>query len=304
MPNQQQIKRYIKRSQLWFQERFQERLQDRFQKQLQRVWSHCLRIYKHFNQVRCFNLAAALAFTTLLSVVPLLVVMVSVLSALPVFDNVPQLTQDFIFRHFVPSAGEVVQHYLQQFAAHTEDLTTIGSGFLVVTAFLLMHSIHEIINEIWQVKESRPYYYSFILYALVLTVGPVLVAAGIAVSSYFVTLPFIAHSVRWGSGVQHLMPLFLSAVGFTVIYKFVPNARVSLKHALIGGIVAAVFFEIAKRFFTWYLTQFPTYEILYGALSVIPIFLLWVYISWSILLSGAVLVYCISEKPQQAPRSF
>lgn len=259
-------------------------------------------VYSHFRKVNCFNLAAALAYTTLLSLVPLLVVVISVVSALPLFETVNDRIMGFVFHNFVPSTGETVRQYLNEFASHAENMTGVGLFFLVLTAFLLMHSVHEIINEIWQVEESRALYYAVVLYALVLTLGPVLVASGtlisLALSSYFVGIPIIGKLMLWGSGLRHLFPLLLCVLGFTLVYKFVPNATVRFKHALIGGVLAAMLLAGASRVFSWYIAMFPAYKILYGALSAIPIFLIWVYISWIIILSGAVTVYCIGKARQ------
>ncbi|MDH5324164.1 MAG: YihY family inner membrane protein [Gammaproteobacteria bacterium] len=260
-----------------------------------RFWCLARDVYYHFRRVHCFDLAASLAYTTLLSLVPLLVVILSVLSILPLFDQVPAILQDFVFRNFVPSTGQVLQDYLTQFAAQTENLTGVGGAVLVVTAFLLMHAVHETVNTIWQVGESRPLYFSVLLYAGVLTLGPVLIVVGIGATSYVLTLPLIDTAASLGAGLKHFLPFAFSVVGMTLVYKFVPNAPVLMRHALIGGAVAAMLFELAKRAFAWYLLQFPTYEIVYGAVSVIPIFLLWLYISWVIALGGAVLVFCLGK---------
>ena len=240
--------------------------------------------------------AAALTYTTLLSLVPLMTVMLAVLSAFPVADRVNEIIQDFVFKNFVPASGELLQQYLLEFSAKASRLTGTGAAFLVIVALLMMATIDRALNVIWEVKAQRGFASKFLIYWAVLSLGPVLIGASVLVTSYLISLPILSEAASSGVGrsLLGLTPVTASAVAFTMVYAVVPNRRVRIGHALIGGVFAAVLFEIAKRGFAFYVTQFPTYEAIYGALATVPIFLVWLYLSWIVVLLGAEVTHCLS----------
>ncbi|MCB1772178.1 MAG: virulence factor BrkB family protein [Gammaproteobacteria bacterium] len=240
--------------------------------------------------------AAALTYTTLLSLVPLMTVTLAVFSAFPVADRVYQAVQDFVFQNFVPTSSEVLQQYLSEFSAKASRLTGTGAAFLVVVALLMMSNIDRALNAIWEVKTQRSFASKFLIYWAVLSLGPILIGVSFVVTSYVVSLPIMSEATSTGFGrrVLGLMPVVASAVAFTMMYAVVPNRRVRFAHALAGGVFAAVLFEVAKRGFGFYITQFPTYEAIYGALATIPIFLVWLYLSWVVVLLGAEVTHCLS----------
>ncbi|MCW8885012.1 MAG: YihY family inner membrane protein [Motiliproteus sp.] len=240
--------------------------------------------------------AAALTYTTLFAVVPLMTVTYSVLASVPSFQGMGQQLEAFIFSHFIPSSGVAVRDYLSQFATQARALTMVGIGFLVITAFMMMKTIEAAFNRIWHVRSPRKGVSSFLLYWAVLSLGPLLVGLGFALTSYLTSLPMISDAADLlGKRFQllSLLPLFSSGVAFTLIYLAVPNCRVSFKHAAIGGFSAALIFELAKQGFALFVTQFPSYELIYGAFAAVPLFLAWIYISWLIILLGAELVHTL-----------
>jgi membrane protein len=240
--------------------------------------------------------AAALTYTTLLALVPLMTVFVSVLAAFPVGDRLVEQLQDFVFQNFVPAAGEAVQGYLEEFSGKAARLTGPSFLFLVVTSLLMMASIDRAFNDIWQVHRARRLATKFLVYWAVLTVGPLLMGLSVAVTSYLLSLPLFTDSAANTLGTSRLLrlaPLLASTAAFTLLYTLVPLRRVPVRHALAGGVTAAVLFELAKRGFGAYLTYFPTYEAIYGTLATVPIFLVWVYLSWLVTLFGAELTYCL-----------
>ena len=252
------------------------------------------RILKSFFQVfsrgQSFRDASALAYTSLISFVPLMAVSLSIFSAFPAFDNISTQMQDFAFENFVPTSGKVVQEYLLEFSNKAKRLTGVGIIFLVITSILLMSTIERALNSIWQVSENRNLIERFTIYWSVLTVGPLLMGMAMVVTSYIVSIPFITETASLISrklGFLRLVPFSMETIAFVLLYIIVPNIKVAFRDALPGGMVAAVLFEIAKSGFAWYITRFPTYETIYGALSVIPIFLIWVYLSWIVALIGA-----------------
>jgi membrane protein len=247
--------------------------------------------------------AAALTYTTLLSLVPLMTVSLAVFSAFPVADRVYGLIQDFVFENFVPTSGELLQQYLNEFAAKASRLTGTGAAFLVVVALLMMANIDRALNAIWEVRSKRRFASKFLIYWAVLSLGPVLIGASVLVTSYAISLPLVSEAASTGVGrnMLGLTPVLASAVAFTMLYTVVPNRRVRMAHALVGGVFAAVLFEGAKRGFAFYITQFPTYEAIYGALASIPIFLVWLYLSWIVVLLGAEVTHCLSIYRWRAP---
>ena len=242
------------------------------------------------------TVAGGLAYTTLLGVVPLLVVGLAVFTALPQFDSLAANFKDIIFNHFIPASGEVVEKYLFYFVEKTANLSTISTIFLIVTAFLLMYSVDSAINTLWHNNEKRKLIVTVLIYCLVLIFGPMLIGVSIAVTSFVFSLPLItdAADIFGGKAIfLSYLPFALTVVSLWVIYVVLPKGYVSKKHALTSSIVAASLFEFTKQFFVWYVTAFPTYQVIYGAFAVVPVFLFWVYISWLIILLGAQMTSCL-----------
>lgn len=233
--------------------------------------------------------AAALTYTTLFAVVPLMTVSYSMLAAVPNFRGVGEQVQAWIFANFVPATGEVVQNYLGTFASQAQSLTVIGIVFLVVTSIMMMKNIEAAFNRIWRVAEPRKGLSSFLLYWAVLSLGPILIGLGLLLTSYIASLSFITSATEMVGRARLLsvLPPFFSALAFMLLYAAVPNCRVPLKNAAIGGLFAAILFEIAKRGFVQFVTLSPSYQLIYGAFAAVPLFLVWIYISWGIILLGA-----------------
>jgi membrane protein len=240
--------------------------------------------------------AAALTYTTLLSLVPLMAVTLAVFSAFPVADRMYELVQDFVFENFVPTSGEALQQHLAEFSAKAASLTGTGAAFLVVVALLMMSNIDRALNAIWEVRAGRRFATKFLIYWAVLSLGPVLIGVSLVVTSYLVSLPILSEAATSGVGrrLLGLTPVLASALAFTMLYAVVPNRRVRLRHALAGGLLAALLFELAKHGFGLYITRFASYQAIYGALAAIPIFLVWLYLSWIVVLLGAEVAYCLS----------
>ncbi|GIZ13233.1 virulence factor BrkB family protein [Pseudomonas sp. NCCP-436] len=256
-----------------------------------------LGLYQRFMENRGAGNAAALTYTTLFAVVPMMTVTFAMLSAIPAFQGVGEEIQAFIFRNFVPSTGATVQQYLREFTSQARQLTWFGVGLLAVTAFLMLVTIEKTFNVIWRVHQQRRGMSSFLLYWAILSLGPMLLGAGFAVSTYITSLSLISGPDAL-AGARLLLgfsPLFFSIAAFTLLYAAVPNTRVPVRHALLGGLFAAILFEVAKALFGLYVRLFPGYHLIYGAFASVPLFLLWIYLSWLIVLIGAELVYGLSQ---------
>ena len=253
-------------------------------------------LFRRFIEDQGLPNAAALTYTTLLSLVPLMTVSLAIFAAFPVSDRVAEQIQDFLFKNFVPASGELLQQYLLQFSQKASGLTGAGFIFLIIVALMMMANIDRAFNTIWRVRRKRGSLSLFIVYWSILSLGPLLIGISMVVTSYLVSIPLLsntAETLGLKGRLIGLMPVLASAIAFTLLYAIVPNRRVPFRHALIGGLLAAALFELAKKGFAFYLTNFPTYEAIYGALAVIPIFLVWIYLSWVVTLLGAEFSYCL-----------
>ncbi len=255
--------------------------------------------------------AAALTYTTLFAVVPLMTVSYAMLATIPSFQGVGEQIQGWVFENFVPATGAVVQEYLQGFTAQARKLTAIGILFLVITSIMMMKNIEAALNRIWRVSEPRSGVSSFLLYWAVLSLGPVLIGLGLVLSSYISSLALFdsASELVGRARLLALFPPLLSALAFTLLYAAVPNCPVPLRNAFIGGVTASLLFEIAKRGFALFVTQFPSYELIYGAFAAVPMFLVWIFICWTIALIGAELsraltVYHAERRARQLPHLY
>jgi membrane protein len=256
-------------------------------------------LYHRFTGDRCLVTATAMSYTTLLSLVPLLVVVFSIISAFPVFEAAIGTMQDYIFRNFLPAAGETVQAHLERFMTRAGTLTGVGIGFLVVTALMLMNTIDGALNGIWRVRKSRPLVSKLATYWAALTLGPMLLAISIVATSYVVTLSqlegFAGAAVGGATAaLLKFMPFLSTCLALTLLYVLVPNCRVPFRYGLISALLATVLFEIAKAGFAYYVAAGPVYSTIYGALATIPLFLVWIYVSWAIVLLGAEFNYCLT----------
>ena len=250
-------------------------------------------VIQHFIQDECTYIASALSFTTLLAIVPLMSVGLAIFSTFPIFQNLAEPVQNFIFDNFVPATGKVVQAYLQQFASQVSKLSIWGIVFLIITALLVMFTIERALNKIWRVTSSRHGVPAFLIYWAIISLAPVILGLSLAASSYLFSMPmFIEHQPP--SILLHYSPIVLSLIGFTFLYIIVPNCPVNIMHAFWGGLVAAILFESAKQAFAYYLIRYNTYELLYGAFATVPIFFIWVYWVWLITLLGAEISYAFS----------
>ena len=245
-------------------------------------------VWERFQADRCTFIASGLALTSLLSLAPLMAVALAIFSAFPEFSQLTTQVQDFLFRNFVPASGVIIEQYFKDFVVQAQRLQLFGIVFLIVTALTLMATIDKAFNTIWRVKAKRRWIRIFLLYWVILTLGPLLVGFSVGLTSYFVSLPIISDAAEQvGAWAATFLPFALTGVALTLAYVSIPNCKVLPLHALAGGIIAALLFELAKRGFALYITVVPTYKLVFGALATVPIFLVWVYLSWLVVLLGA-----------------
>lgn len=247
-------------------------------------------IGKRFIQERFTITAAALAMTSFLSLVPLMTVMLNIFSGFQFFHDMVNKLQDFVFSNFVPATGKAIQTYIQNFVAKTQSLSLTSTLFLFVTLVLLMLTIERAINDVWHIRRTHFGIAAWLRYWAMLTLIPMLIAVSLAVTSYIVSMPIIKHTADT-MGLTRIflrtLPFISSLLALTALYIIVPNCRVPWHAGFAGGLFASILFELAKRCFVLYITNMSAYHLVYGTLATIPIFIIWVYLSWVIVLLGA-----------------
>jgi membrane protein len=259
--------------------------------QLRAAWEFFLALVTRFREERATQTAGSLTYTTLLSLVPLFTVALAITTAFPVFDEWLGALQLFVLENVLPDtpAVETIIDQINSFTQNAARLTAIGTAGFVVTAVMLMLTVDNALNRIFRVQRRRTILQNIFIYWAVITLGPILIGA-ILSSTYFalrqplgsLQLDLIADALL------RLVPFLLTCVALTLLYGVVPARRVEWRHALLGGVLAGIAFEIAKRGFAIYLSRVPTYTLIYGAFATIPIFLIWLYLSWLVVLTGAI----------------
>ena len=251
--------------------------------------------------------AAALTFVSLFALVPLLTVTLSIASALPAAGDLEGKLDEFLLQFLLPDSSTQVVEYLSTFIGQARSLTVFGVAILLVTAILMLRNVEKALNDIWRNRANRKPLQSFLLYWAVLSLGPAAIGLGLGVRAYL-----FAATNDWGglqlfgigSALISLLPFLISAVGLTCLYAVVPNCQVPLRHALIGGVFAAITFTIARVLFTAVMAK-SSYTLVYGAFAAVPLFLMWIYVTWIIVLLGAVLAHSLSayqtEEQAQTP---
>ena len=249
-----------------------------------------------FQQNKLNQAAGYLTYSTMLALVPLVMVVFSIFSAFPVFNEVTGELKEFLFTNFAPAASDVVGNYLDQFVANSKQMSAVGIVSLIAVALMLISSIDSTLNSIWSNANKRSLVFSFAIYWLILTLGPLLIGLSIGVSSYLNAIMSEGEfALPFGLKLLRLVPFLLTWLIFTLIYTVVPNRQVYVRDSAAGALVAAVFFTLGKQAFTWYITTFPSYQLIYGAMATLPIMLLWIQISWTVVLLGAQLAAVLGD---------
>jgi membrane protein len=252
-----------------------------------------------FNEDRCFRVASALSFTTLLSLVPLITVIVSTLSMFPVFETWTETVETFIYQNFVPTAGESVKGYLHEFSDKAGELTAVGLVFLMISSLLLLATIEDAFNDIWRIQQGRPFFQRLIIYWTVITLGPLLTAISLSMSSAMLSTMIFSNQSLLADATQFVLryiPILFELGAYVLFYKAIPNTEVKFHHALIGAVIATILFELTKQGFAFYISNFKSYQLIYGALAIIPIFFIWVYLCWLVMLVGAVIAAVLKTR--------
>ena len=242
------------------------------------------------------NKAASLSYTSITSSVPLLAVILSLFTAFPIFNDFKIYLEQFLSQSLFPeNISEQLLGYLNTFAEAATSLTAIGTIFLFVTSILLMMTIEDSLNQIFQVRKPRSLLQRILVYWAVLSIGPFALALSLWASATAVQQTVLGEFSLVQRTTSFLLPMMFTGLLVSLLYYIVPNRRIKFRDALVGGFFMAIISGLMRSGFTLYLSKFPTYTLIYGTFAVLPIFLIWVYMSWLIVLLGA---YIVSLMPQ------
>ncbi len=261
-------------------------------RQMKLLAAYLAHIVRHYHGVRCRQVAASLSYTSLLALVPLIAIVFAVLAAVPALEGFRAELQQFMFANLMPESGDTFAEYFQGFLANAGKMTGFGIVGLALTAVMLINTIFAAMNLIFHVEKPRPILLKVAVYLGVLIAGPIVLAASFSLATYILTLTKALEVEAFTGLLGHLtrfVPALLLILGFSAFYKVVPYCRVTWRDALGGGLAAGLVFAGLRWLFGIYLIYFPSYQTIYGALSAVPVFLLWLFLSWSVVLAGAVI---------------
>lgn len=233
---------------------------------------------------------SALTYTTLLSIVPLLSISVFFLTIFPIFSKYILISDSYILKNLIPSAATTIQVYIQTFAQQAARLPILSIIFLIITAIMMINTIDDTINDIWNITKRRKKLYVWLFYSIILLSAPILLGLSVFFTSYL----FSTYFTSLTSFLLLLVPLLINTIILSLFYIYGPNTYVKKSDGLLCGFIAALFIEIAKILFALWISYFSTYELIYGVFSTLPIFLIWLYICWFIVLWGALVTHTLS----------
>ncbi|OTG63611.1 hypothetical protein B9T29_02555 [Acinetobacter sp. ANC 3903] len=255
-------------------------------------------VIRRFEADRCRDQAASLTYTTLFAVVPMLTVFLVIISSIKALEPARQQLQQLIYSNFLPKTTIAFDKAFNAFTDKSSNLTVIGILFLFITTVMMLSSIETVFNRIWRVQETRGGIIGFMRYWTIISLGPILLGSAFVISSTVASLNvlsdnFTGYEVN-GEFVLWLISFALTILGFFILNWTIPNRSVPIKAALIAGAFSAVVFELLKDLFGLIMTNFTSYEIVYGAFAAVPIFLLWIFLSWNIVLLGVEISYALT----------
>ena len=250
------------------------------------------------NSIGWLRAAGSLSFVTLLGLVPLATVAFAFVASFPVFQDFLRVLETILLRHLLPaSASTIVHEYVVVLAESAANAIGLSIIFVAITATLVVDTIESEINEIWGIRKKRPVARRILVYVAGITAGPVMVGAAISLIRWSLTeiVAAVPLEIALTDAVWQGVPMVLLVVGLTLLYRIAPARPVLWRYAIASGVLAGIAIEITKRVFAWYLTHFPSYELLYGALAAFPALLVWIFLCWLIVLAGAAVTATLAE---------
>ncbi|UTW45369.1 YihY family inner membrane protein [bacterium SCSIO 12696] len=265
---------------------------------LETCWQFLCHLTRRFFSDGCQESAAALTYMTLFALVPMLTLMFAMFSLVPAFQGLEGKLQSLLFSNFLPETGADtdtgvrVQEYLTGFMDQARKLSVVGIGVLIITSYLMLANIEKTFNSIWGTAGGRKGLSSFLLYWAILSLGPVLIGVGLSINAYGWIDQFLlgdSSNAQVGATLLQVLPFLFAWAAATLLFVAVPNCKVQIRFALIGGLITVLLFEVLKTAFGWVVTH-SSYQEVYGTFAVVPLFLLWIYLIWTLVLLGAELV--------------
>jgi membrane protein len=280
--------------------KFKFKIPQRWSSFFSALWLAAKRFYTDDYSYR----ASALTYTTLLALVPLVSVVIALVAHFPAVSQIFDIAQGYVLYDLVPTSGDAIQHYLKVFTDQAQHLPLVGILFLFLTATLLIYTVEETFRHIWQTESTRQKFSAWLLYWTVLLLTPLAIGLSVFLSTLLFSLSWFEQVAIIKTPLMGGLSLFINTALFSILYIIVPNTKVSIRNGVTGGFLAAALFEIAKKVFAFYIHKFANYTLIYGALSTIPIFLVWVYISWLIVLYGALFTHAREQGKVQDIKIF
>lgn len=265
----------------------------------------CL-LVRHFLADNCTQKSASLTYTTLLSIVPMLAILLVIFSTVPALEGVREQVQNAIYSNLLPSSGVQVSSYIDKFAQNSARFTVVGIGVLLFTTVSMLITIETAFNQIWRIEERTGGLDSIVRYVLMIVGLPVVLAVAFTATSAIASVDFLNRQIG-GYGIDWAIWAKIFSFGFTVLgfigmYFFIPKVKVPFKNALIAGLVVAVLFECVRQLFGLVISNFTSYEAIYGAFAILPVFLMWIYVSWNLILLGVEISYTLTIfEPKEVP---
>ncbi|AYO55648.1 YihY family inner membrane protein [Acinetobacter wuhouensis] len=265
----------------------------------QKTWfQFILFVIRRFEADRCREQAGSLTYTTLFAVVPMLTVFLVIISSIKALEPARQQLQQMIYSNFLPKTSIAFDKAFNVFTDNSSNLTVIGVLFLFVTTVLMLTSIETVFNRIWRVQETRNGIIGFMRYWTIISLGPILLGSAFVISSAMASMSVLSNNFAGyqvdSSILLMLVSFGLTVLGFFILYWTIPNRSIPIQAAAIAGLFGAIAFELLKNLFGFVMANFTSYTIVYGAFAAIPIFLLWIFLSWNIVLLGVEISYALT----------
>lgn len=263
-----------------------------------------VRVAQRLRDASFARMAASLAFTTLLGIVPLFTVALAYVARFPVYRQWLDSLEPFLVKFLLPDSSNAVRQYLAEFTTKAAGVEGIGTVFLIITAVLLVAQVEREINAVWGIYKARSLPRRIVVYAVGFVAVPAMVGGAVYATSWVIGQSIAAVPVASEALSLLVQPaeIAIATLVLTMLYKLVPARRVPMRDAMIGALLAATAFEVAKLGFKIYIRQVPTYRVVYGALAALPLFLVWIYVSWIILLVGAAVSATLAQRGGRARR--
>lgn len=263
-----------------------------------RIYHFTKNLVKQFYRDQCTQVSAALTYTTLLAIVPLLAIALMVVRQMPFFPDLLNYLLVFLQNIFSPNISSIIEEYLLVFAGKATHLANLSLLIFFVTSLMTLHTIDTTLNRIWHIEPQRKIFITIAIYTGTLILAPLMIGLSILLTTYLEALPYISETLEF-TGLHlpffSLWPVILVGVIFTLMYKTIPNVHIFWRHAITGGTIAAILFEFSKQAFAMYLEWFPTYELIYGSIAAIPLLLIWIYTGWLVVLLGAEITFLLGQ---------